>query len=382
MTKSARLLEREPGLRALVEPAQRRAIEALEAHRLALAEQVETADGDPRLGAELFAARLHLQLDSDLSPSAIVEMAHERLTEIDQELRELAGDDVRAAFDEVARTAPDDSSIVPLARQAYAEATDAVLRSGIVTVPDELAEVIVMPEARRGVAVAYCDAPGPFESGGATFFAVSPTPTDWSADRVASFYREYNAAMVVNLTAHEAMPGHVLQLAHSNRWHGTTRVRQVFASGPFIEGWAVHAERIMVEAGHGGRPVRLQQLKMQLRTIVNALLDAGVHADGMTEAEAMGPDDESRLPRRGRSRRQVATGPSVVVSALDLLRRLHRTRADADRTQHVRRGAGARQPTAAASATAADRELTADFATVGSWTRARTRCRLTPPLSG
>jgi len=34
-------------------------------------------------------------------------------------------------------------------------------------------------------------------------------------------------------------------------------------------------------------PVRLQQLKTKLRTIINALLDAGVHAGGLSEAEAI-----------------------------------------------------------------------------------------------
>jgi uncharacterized protein (DUF885 family) len=283
----SRLLAEQPSLRSVVEPAQTAAVRSLEQHRKALAEQVETADGDPRLGAELFAARLHLVLDSDLSPSAVIEMARERLDELDQELHEVAGKDVRAALDEVGRDAPTDATILPLARDAYAEATTAVRRFGFVTVPDELAEVIVMPESRRGVAVAYCDAPGPLETGGATFFAVAPTPADWPAGRVASFYREYNSAMVVNLAVHEAMPGHVLQLAHARAWRGSTPVRHLFASAPFIEGWAVHAERLMAEAGHGGRSVRLQQLKMQLRTTVNALLDAGVHAEGMTQAEAM-----------------------------------------------------------------------------------------------
>jgi uncharacterized protein (DUF885 family) len=61
----------------------------------------------------------------------------------------------------------------------------------------------------------------------------------------------------------------------------------VLASGSFIEGWAVHAEEIMAGLGFGGVPVRLQQLKMQLRTTINAMLDAGVHADGMTEAQAL-----------------------------------------------------------------------------------------------
>jgi uncharacterized protein (DUF885 family) len=283
----SRLLDAEPGLRPLVEPAQIAAHRALQTHRAALSEQVERADGDPRLGAELFAARLHLVLDSDLTASAVVEMASERLDELTEQLHRLVGPDIRGAFDEVARLAPTNDTIVALARRAYAEAIEAVRRLGFVTVPDELAEVIVMPESRRGVAVAYCDPPGPLETGGTTLFAVSPTPTGWSDERIASFYREYNEAMVVNLSVHEAMPGHVLQLAHARQWTGSTPVRHVFASAPFIEGWAVHAERIMAESGHGGHAVRLQQLKMQLRTTVNALLDAGVHASGMTEAEAM-----------------------------------------------------------------------------------------------
>ena len=33
--------------------------------------------------------------------------------------------------------------------------------------------------------------------------------------------------------------------------------------------------------------VRMQQLKMQLRMVINAILDARVHAHGMTEAQAM-----------------------------------------------------------------------------------------------
>jgi uncharacterized protein (DUF885 family) len=286
----SRLIALEPGLAALVEPAQAAAAEALVGFRTFLAGQAESANGDPRLGADLFAQRLPLVLDSALSADQIWQTAQVRLDEIHAELREVVGGDdeaVRAALARCGQQAPDDDTIVALARQAYAEATETVRRLGLATVPDEVAEVVVMPESRRGVAVAYCDPPGPFEEGGRTLFAVAPTPSDWTAERVASFYREYNTAMVVDLAVHEAMPGHALQLAHARSWRGSSGVRHLFASGPFMEGWAVHAEEIMAVAGHGGLPVRLQQLKMQLRTTVNALLDAGVHARGMTEAEAM-----------------------------------------------------------------------------------------------
>jgi uncharacterized protein (DUF885 family) len=287
------LLSRAPGLAAEVEPAREAALRALEEHRAWLDGQRETAAGDPRLGPDLFAAKLHLELDADLPAERVVELARERLDQLAEELREVAagwvaGDDpVTEALQRCAREAPTDETIVPLARQALAETTELVRGSGIVRVPDEPVEVHVMPEFRRGVAVAYCDAPGPLETGGTTYYAISPTPADWPAERVASFYREYNTAQLVTLTVHEAMPGHVLQLAHARRYRGRTRVRQVLASGSFIEGWAVHAEEIMAGLGVGGPATRVQRLKMMLRTTINALLDAGVHADGMTQDAAL-----------------------------------------------------------------------------------------------
>ena len=78
-----------------------------------------------------------------------------------------------------------------------------------------------------------------------------------------------------------------MQLARVRRFSGPTLARKIFASGTFVEGWAVHAERIMAEAGNGGLPVRLQQLKMQLRVAANAIIDVSVHAGEMGEEEAL-----------------------------------------------------------------------------------------------
>ena len=52
--------------------------------------------------------------------------------------------------------------------------------------------------------------------------------------------------------------------------------------------------------------LRMQQLKMQLRMTINAILDARVHAHGMTEDEAMALMMRARPPGGGRGRRQVA----------------------------------------------------------------------------
>src|SRR5438093_438061 len=157
----------------------------------------------------------------------------------------------------------------------------------VVTVPETPLDVIVMPEFKRGTGIAYCDSPGPLEKNAKTFFAVEPTPKDWSKERKESFYREYNNYMVRDLTVHEAMPGHYLQLAHANEFRAPTLVRAIFRSGTFIEGWAVYTEQLMAEHGYGGPEVKMQQLKMRLRAIANAILDQSIHAGNMNEKEAM-----------------------------------------------------------------------------------------------
>ncbi len=93
--------------------------------------------------------------------------------------------------------------------------------------------------------------------------------------------------MLEDLTIHEAMPGHYLQLAHSNKFKAPTLIRAIFTSGPFVEGWATYAEQLMVERGYGGPEVRMQQLKMRLRLIINAILDQKIQTAGMSEKEAL-----------------------------------------------------------------------------------------------
>jgi len=86
---------------------------------------------------------------------------------------------------------------------------------------------------------------------------------------------------------HEAMPGHYLQLAHANQFHPSTLVRAIFQSGTFIEGWAVYTEQMMAEHDFGGPEVKMQQLKMRLRVICNAIIDQRIHMGNMSEQQAL-----------------------------------------------------------------------------------------------
>jgi len=308
-----------PGREADIARVRPAALEALSEHRSWLSARLDAAAADegladPRIGADLFARKLSLTLNTQADADAILARAHDDLDQVSEEIAALAaemagfppgrgrgpgqpladGDPaVREVLDRLAADAPDNRTILAFGRGALAAQTAFVRENRLITLFDDPVEVIEMPEIDRGVAVAYCDSPGPLEAAPTpTFIAISPTPADWPAERVASFYREYNRHMVHNLMVHEAMPGHYVQLQHSRRFTGSaTAIRAALRSGSFVEGWAVYAEQVMAEMGYPGegdpRAVRTQQLKMQLRMIINAILDARVHGYGMTETEAM-----------------------------------------------------------------------------------------------
>ena len=192
---------------------------------------------------------------------------------------------VRKVLDKLAEEHSDNKTIVTDAKRLLESATRFVREHDLVRVPDEPCSIIEMPEYRRGVTIAYCDSSGPLEKKQETFYAISPTPRDWPAKRALSFYREYNQSMLADLTVHEAMPGHYLQAMHAA--HSTSILRGVFASGAFVEGWAVYGEWLMSKYGFGGAKVRLQRQKMVLRLAANAILDHDIHAGTMEEKEAL-----------------------------------------------------------------------------------------------
>jgi hypothetical protein len=337
------------------------AMDAIAGHTRWLEERLASGrrDGfrDPRLGADLFARKLALVLDTELPVEQIVARAEADLAQASEELAAAAEyigttpggpgtapaaagpargaqgtapgaartgsggpGAIRAVLGALAADAPDDATILGFVRDAFVAQREFVAARDLVTVFDDPLEVIAMPEIDRGVAVAYCDSPGPLETAAlATFIAVSPTPEDWAQDRVRSFYREYNRHMVHNLMVHEAMPGHALQLQHSHRFAGATKVRAAWRSGSFVEGWAVYAEQVMGAHGYpgAGNPVavRTQRLKSKLRVIINAIMDARVHCDGMTQEQAMalmtGPGYQEEGEAAGKWRRVLLTSAQL-----------------------------------------------------------------------
>ena len=273
-------------------------------------ELLPNAQGDARIGTKLYDEKLAFTLGSGLTRQEIRDRAEFELRRVrvemyaiarrvqlkekpDAELPEEPSPEqqqevIVAALEKAYAEVPPREGVVPAARKSLELCLDFVRKHDLVTIPNDPLDIIVMPEFQRGVSIAYCDSPGPLEVGLSTFYAVAPLPTDWTDAQCASFLREYNIRSIHNLTVHEAMPGHFLQLAHANR--SSNRLRALLGSGTFVEGWACYTEQMMSEEGFladSDPLMRLITLKWYLRTIANAILDQSVHVDGIRREDAM-----------------------------------------------------------------------------------------------
>lgn len=222
-----------PNIGQLSPPDAARAQAAIDNLKKAVTEQqtwldtvlVPNAEGDFRVGADKYDQKLKFALLSSLSRAEIKQRAESELTRVRSEMYGIARTvlkdkpgapalpdapsdaqqqaAIEAALELAYADKPARDKVVDDAKAALAQSTEFVRQKDLMTLPDSPVDIILMPEFQRGVAVAYCDSPGPLDKNLKTFYAVSPIPDDWNAKQVDSFLREYNSRMIHLLSIHE-----------------------------------------------------------------------------------------------------------------------------------------------------------------------------------
>lgn len=141
------------------------------------------------------------------------------------------------------------------------------------------------PDYMAGVAGASISAPGPYDKNANTYYNVG-SMNGWSTEKSESYLREYNDYILQILNIHEAIPGHYTQLVYSNQ--SPSIIKSILGNGAMVEGWAVYAERMMLENGYkNSDEMWLMYYKWNLRTTCNTILDYAVHVKNMSKDDAM-----------------------------------------------------------------------------------------------
>ena len=279
------------------------ALDAFERHLRG--EVLPRSEGEGRLGADLFDRKMrHTMRSETLTAERILAAAEREFDAVRAEMIRLArelwprwrrgaplpdddGTVVREVLDAIAAEHPDADELLDFCRAENARIEAFCRERDLIGLVDEPLDIRWTPTFLRAFGGAMLISPGPLDKGQKAFFAITPMPDEWPAERKESYLREDNARMLRLLTIHEAVPGHYLQGVYANRSESLPRA--IFSSGLFAEGWAVYVTQVMMDAGYGADDgaLLLVHWKFYLRSTTNAIIDARIHTAAMTEDEAV-----------------------------------------------------------------------------------------------
>jgi len=296
------------------ERARQRAVSALRDYQTFLEKDLPSkATRDWKLGAELYARKFPLALQTTLSPQEVSKRAEQSFRSSREALYQVAlrlhaelwpqqkieasqepsaqARIIARVRDEVAKDHPQPSTLVQ-AHAAKLEALRAFIEQKdlLALPPPETLSVEPMPEFKRGGAGAEYLSPGLLDTTAVwtgTYY-VEPVDASWPQEKTDSYLRANNDYAVELTAAHEAYPGHHVQAWYSRK--ALNPLRATLWNGPFAEGWAVYGEDLLVGLGYGGERndrYRFNALKGSMIVAANALLDVKLQTGQMTDQQAL-----------------------------------------------------------------------------------------------
>ncbi len=146
--------------------------------------------------------------------------------------------------------APGGAALIDYYRARIAQLREFVMQHRVVDVPAWLGviDIVETPKFLQPVSPgASMFSPLLFSKGTTGFYFITPPTSLAEAAKNLDANQDFDRDRILSTAAHEAMPGHFLQLSIARRHPDF--VRKIQGSGEFSEGWAFYGEELFVQLG-------------------------------------------------------------------------------------------------------------------------------------
>jgi hypothetical protein len=167
------------------------------------------------------------------------------------------------------------------------ELTSFIAEKGLVELPDAELAIEPMPAEYRGITWTRLVRPGVYETSENYISQITPIPDDWTEDQANSFLEEYNDFLMYFYSVQTICPGTFVPYLYTSQH--SSLLRKLYPNMPLIKGWSLMLDEPMIFAGFGNYDLRLRlhQLKMRLRTVVDFVAEFQIHESNWTKEDAV-----------------------------------------------------------------------------------------------
>ncbi|MGQ9800836.1 MAG: DUF885 family protein [Candidatus Saccharicenans sp.] len=194
---------------------------------------------------------------------------------------------IRNVFDKIKVFHPAKEDMVNRIAAAAENLKKFGLESKLFPVPTESLEIKAMPGYFAGVGRVRLSGPGAYDSQGKYSAEIATLPEDWSEQKVKDYLEEYNNFYLEVMAAQRVFPGTFVPLVSTRK--ASSLITRIFPNQALLLGWPIYVQQNLIYAGYGDYDprLRLNQLKLMLKTVMDFQMDLNIHQGGLTKEQFM-----------------------------------------------------------------------------------------------
>lgn len=291
-----------------------KAAAALQDYKVFLeSELLPRSTGNFRLGEQTHVRLLNLTSDFSIPPSELVARAKADYSNIRREMaivampfyrimypninmeqistqyteEQLRNIFIKGVLDKIKIEHATEADFVPRVKATVENVKAFLTQNQLIPLPETGLAVEAMPLAESGITITKTTGPGAYETGGAYTAFVAPIPQAWTDEQAASFLEGYNNYYLSFLICRYIYPGPFVPLFFTQK--NPSVLRKLYPNLPLLRGWPSYVADLLVADGYGNYDLRLRlnQLKFQLKTVIDFLLELNIHQGSQTKEDAV-----------------------------------------------------------------------------------------------